>query len=123
MRVTSINYSTPLSLIEDINNANIDVFVSTDEGFDFNISVTTPNNYYWYMEKEGLNYIPASPPDIIVKSLTTENIQQAVESFLEDDGYWIKVYCLSWKRKGAFDIEQMNQLLNEIKQNNKSILE
>lgn len=123
MKIKQIDYPTSLSEVKDINNGNIDVFVETDDGMIYTFVVTTPNNYYWYMDKERLDYIPASSPDIIVRSLTEENIKKALETFLEDEGYWLKVYFLSWKRKGAFDIKAMDKMIEEIKENNKRIFE
>jgi hypothetical protein len=122
MKIEKISFATDLSAIKDINDANIDVFVETDDGMTYTFIVSTPKNYYWYMNKEGIDYIPASSPDIIVRSLTEENIRKVLETYLEDDGYWLKLYYLSWKRKGAFDINQMNQMIDEIKRNNMEIL-
>lgn len=83
--------------------------------------VTTPKNYYWYMDKEGLDYIPASPPDIIVRSLTEENIRKAIESYLDDDGYWLKLYFLAGKREGTFAVKAMDKMIEEIKETNKKV--
>jgi hypothetical protein len=88
MKIKSINYPTPLSEVNDIENDNIDIFVEADDGMTYTFVVTTPKNYYWYMDREGVDYIPASPPDIIVRSLTEGNIRKAIESYFEDDGYW-----------------------------------
>ncbi|EMS70475.1 hypothetical protein [Ruminiclostridium cellobioparum] len=122
MNIKSIRYAEPLSEIKDIENDNIDVFVEDDKGMVYTFVVTTPKNYYWYMDKEGLDFIPASPPDIIVRSLTEDNIRKAIESYLDENGYWFKVYYLSGERTGAFDINQMNQMIDEIKRNNMEIL-
>ena len=113
MKIKKISYAEPLSKIKDIENDNIDVFVEDDKGMVYTFVVTTPKNYYWYMDKEGLDFIPASPPDIIVKSLTEENIKQAIESYLEEDGYWFKVYYLSGERTSAFDMNLMDDMISE----------
>lgn len=121
MNIKSIRYAEPLSEIKDIENDNIDIFVEDDKGMVYTFVVTTPKNYYWYMNKEGIDYIPASSPDIIVRSLTEENIKKALETYMEDDGYWLKLYFLSWKRKGAFDIKAMNKMIEEIRKENDEI--
>ncbi len=121
MKIVKISFPTDLSSIKDIDDANIDVFVETDDGMNYTFIVTTPKNYYWYMDKEGIDYIPASSPDIIVRSLTEENIRKVLETYMEDDGYWLKLYYLSWKRKGAFDIKAMNKMIEEIRKDNDEI--
>ncbi len=121
MNIKNVKYPTPLSEIVDAYNGNIDVFIEADDGMTYTFVVTTPKNYYWYMDKEGLDYIPASPPDIIVRSLTEDNIRKVVESYLEDDGYWLKLYFLAGKRNGAIEVKAMDKMIEEIKENNKRI--
>lgn len=123
MKIVNITFPTCLSHIDNIENGNIDVFVELDDGFTYTMVVTTPQNYYWYMDKEGLDYIPPYPPDIIVRRLTEENIRQAIEAYAEDDAYWMKLYFLSGERNGAFDLETMNKMLTDIKKTNAEIIE
>ena len=52
MRIKNIRYPSPLSEVKDIENDNIDVFVETDDGMTYTFVITTPNNYYWYMDKQ-----------------------------------------------------------------------
>ena len=94
MNLKKVEYPTALSNNVDRYNDNIDVFVETTDGTRYTLTVCTPQFYYSYMDKEGLNYVPASPPDVIVKELTDENIMQALQSFCEDEGYWMNAYCL-----------------------------
>lgn len=112
MRIKKITY---ISEVNDIYNDNIDVSVETDDGISYVFVVTTPKNYYWYMDKEEIDYIPASPPDIIVRSLTLENIRKALESYVENNGYWLKLYYLAGKQEGIFSISTMNQMIKKIK--------
>ena len=70
MKIKNITYPTVLEKIPDLFNDNIDVFVETEDGMHFTMTICTPMFYLHYMEKENLNFIPASPPDIIVKELT-----------------------------------------------------
>ena len=123
MRVKNITYPSPLLEVKDIENGNIDVFVETDDGMTYTFVVTTPNNYYWYMDKEGLDYIPASPPDIIVRTLTDENIRKAIASYLDDEGYWLKLYFLAGKMESTFEVKAMDKMIEEIKETNKKVFE
>ena len=94
-----LEFPTPLSEIEDIFNDNIDVFVKLNNGLMLTLVVTTPLNYLWYMDKEGTDFIEASPPDIIVRKLTYETIRCAIETFVVDDAYWLKYYFLAGRRE------------------------
>lgn len=114
MKIKNITYPTALEKIPDLFNDNIDVFVETENGLHFTMTICTPLFYLNYMEKENLNFIPASPPDIIVKSLTQDIIKKALESFCDDDGYWMKLYFLSGIRDGAFSEKNLNEMLQKL---------
>ena len=110
MKIKNITYPTVLEKIPD----NIDVFVETEDGMHFTMTICTPMFYLHYMEKENLNFIPASPPDIIVKELTHNNIKEALESFCEDDGYWMKLYFLSGASEGIFSKDKLDEMIQNI---------
>ena len=114
MKIKKINYPTSLEKIPDLSNDNIDVFVETEEGLHFTMTVCTPIFYLHYMEKENLNFIPASPPDIIVKKLTHNNIKEALESFCNDDGYWMKLYFLSGASDGVYSKKSLDKMVQKI---------
>ncbi len=114
MKIKRITYPTDLEKIADLYNDNIDVFVETEDGLHFTMTICTPLFYLNYMEKENLNFIPASPPDIIVKKLTYSNIKAALESFCEDDGYWMKLYFLSGIDNGIFSKKKLNKMIRKI---------
>jgi hypothetical protein len=122
MKIKNISYPTSLDKIKDISDDNVDVFIELNDGMEYMITVSTPKNYYTLMEKEGCNYIEPGPADIIVKELTEQNIREAVTKYLEDDAYWLKLIYLSGERQKAFDINLMNEKLNEIKLSNAYIL-
>ena len=123
MKIINIKFPMYFDDIEDIENDNIDVFVELEDGVTYTLVVFTPKNYYWYMDNEGLDYIPPSPPDIIVRSLTKENITKAIEAFAEEDAYWLKLYILSGHRNGVFDVNRMNKMLDQIKKTNDEIFD
>lgn len=114
MKIIDIEFPTYFETI-DKNNDNIDVFVRMEDGMTYTMVVTTPNHYYWYMDKEGLDYIPASPPDIIVRTLTKENIWKAIETFTEENAYWLKLYYLAGGREGIFEQNNMDKMIERIK--------
>lgn len=120
MGIKKISYPTSLDNI-DIDDDNIDVFVELDDGMVYTMTVSTPKNYYKYMDKEGINYIPAAPPDIIVRKLTEENIREALKTYIKDEGYWLKVYYLVGITQDAFDIKLMDKMVQEIKKQNEEI--
>ncbi|OXM15593.1 hypothetical protein [Paenibacillus herberti] len=123
MRIMNIEYPTSLEKIEDINNDNIDVVVTLEDGVSYVIVVSTPQNYHWYMDKEEINYIPPSPPNVVVRSLTEENIRSAVEAFATNEAYWLKLYFLMGSNNGIFDMLSINKMLDEIKKSNAQILD
>lgn len=121
MQIIKIYYPVPLSNIVDIENDNIDVFIELDDGFQYNMLVATPQNLICLMDKENMNYLPAGGPFIVVKTLTEENIRNAIENYLEDDGYWLKLYQLAGERVGLFNIKEMDEMLLKIKKENEKL--
>lgn len=107
MKITNIEYPTALSQITDIKDDNIDIFVKLDDGFSYTLVVCTPKNLETLMEKEELEYLPTMPPMIIVKELTEINISRALDTYLENNAYWLKLYYLS----GEFDSETLQNTL------------
>ncbi len=61
------------------------------------------------MEKSNTDYLEAGSPLIIVKKLTYEIIEKAINDYAQDDAYWIKIYGLS-TGEGS---EMLNQLLDK----------
>ncbi|MCM3274293.1 hypothetical protein [Paenibacillus elgii] len=118
MKIKQIKFPTPLTEIKDIENDNIDVIVELEDGFSYTVVVTTPKNLMWYMNKENLNYIPASSLEIIVSSLTETNIYQAIENFSQGDAFWLKLYYLTSISKDVFDHEKIDKELQDIKRFN-----
>lgn len=113
VKIRKITYPTDLEKIPDLKNDNIDVFVETDEGRSYTFTVCTPEFYDWYMKKENLDFIPASPPDIIVSELKEDIIKRAIETFCEDNEYWLKLFFLAGNQSNMF-LNTMNQMLNDM---------
>lgn len=111
MKIRKITYPTPIEKIENPLCANIDVFVETDNGLHFTMTVCTPQFYLYYMEKEGIDFVTAGPPDIIVKSLQEDVIKSALTAYCEDDGYWMKLYFLAGADDGPFTSENLDEAM------------
>ena len=93
MKIKKTIYPTDLSKV-DKTMENIDVFVETEDGQYFTMTVCTPKFYEDYMNREHLNFISAGSPDIIVKELTEEIIYSALEDFCKYNGYWMKAFYI-----------------------------
>jgi hypothetical protein len=73
-------------------NDNIDVQVRLDDGRIFSFVVATPNNIFWCMANEGVDYYFGNPP-LFVRLLNKECVEKAIEAILtENDGRWLEVY-------------------------------
>lgn len=97
--------------MEDVENYNIDGFVDLEEGMLYTLVVSIPK-CYWYT---------AVSTDIILRSLTEENIRKVIEAFSENDAYWMKLYYPSGERDGVFNIKHMGKIIEEIKRTNGEI--
>ena len=78
---------------KDINaeNDNIDVFVETDDGYNYTLSLATGKIIQFLMDKEEMDYYGPGYPFIIVNKLTPKIIEQAVKDFAEGEEFAEKV--------------------------------
>ena len=93
MPISKIEYVSPLIESHPLND-NIDVLVHLDDGRVYSFLVATPNNIFWCMENEELDYYFGVPP-VFVANLTSENIKRALEALvLESEGEdkWLNIY-------------------------------
>jgi len=91
MRINQIEYPTSP---EECNpeNDNVDVFVTLEDGRKYTFVVATPNNVFWCMDNEGVDY-HFGDPMIFVKRLTRENIERALQAIVEEEGgRWLNIY-------------------------------
>ena len=103
----------------DIENDNIDVFVKTDDGFNYVLSLATPKNIQFLMDKDEIDYEGPGYPCIIVNKLTPEIVEQAIKAFAEKDGgYWLKFYHFGGCR-GMIDESIFDQLKEKKRFNQK----
>ncbi|HKF51957.1 MAG TPA: hypothetical protein VKB26_06570 [Candidatus Acidoferrales bacterium] len=90
-RIRKIEY---LSELDDVNveNDNIDVHVILEDGREYTFIVATPNNVFWCMDNENVDYLFGEPM-LFVKHLTRDNIERALRAIvMEDEGRWLTVY-------------------------------
>ena len=93
MVVKNISFPVPLTNIEDIYDDNIDVFVDLENGRSYTVVVGTYKNILSLLNKENSNFLPPGEPMIIVKKLTMEVIEEAIQAYTkDDDGYWLKFH-------------------------------
>lgn len=79
--------------IDDIHNANVEVFVTLENGFALTIIVGTPQNLQHIMEKDQTNFYGPGLPWIIVQKLTKEIIEEAIVAYFHDrpNAYWLQL--------------------------------
>lgn len=106
MLVKSIEFSTYLEDVTDVENGNIDVFVELEDGSNHYIVVATPKNIEFLINKEEMNFLKPWYPFIIVNQLTEDVIEEAIKGYSEEDGFWLKLYSLA----GDISIEVLNKL-------------
>jgi hypothetical protein len=91
VRITSITYLSDLAEVNPEND-NVDVHIAIDDGRQLTFTVATPNNVFWCMENEGIDY-HFGEPMIFVKNLTRENVERALRKIVEEDnGRWLSLY-------------------------------
>ena len=83
-----------LQQLKDPFNANVEVFVTFNDGLTVTIIVGTPQNLEYQMMKTQSNYYEPGLPWIIVKELTPEIINEAIGGYFNScpNGYWLKLY-------------------------------
>jgi len=91
MIIVRIEYPSPLEEVYSLND-NIDVLVHLDDGSVYSFVVATPNNIFWCMDNENVDYFFGIPP-VFVRDLKPDNIERALRALVnEDNGKWLEVY-------------------------------
>jgi len=82
-----------LTELDDIYNANVEVFVTLENDYELTIIVGTPQNLQYQMEKEYENFYSPGLPWIIVQKLTKEIIEEAILAYYHDlpNAYWLQL--------------------------------
>ena len=99
MKIKKISFIHPnlLEEIPDIEDYNLDVFVELEDGYTCTVVVGTIKNLERLMEKEKENFFSPGHPFIIVKKITKEIIEETIQAYAENDGYWLKLYHFAGK--------------------------
>jgi len=92
--------------ITDVHNDNIDVLIENEEGYNYIISVGTPQDLLEEMNQEKTNFVGPGNLKIIVKKLTKEIVTEAIQAYAEDTGYWLKLHQFA----NSIDISIFNKL-------------
>ena len=80
--------------LKDPFNSNVEVLVTFKDGLTVTIIVGTPQNLEYQMAKDKSNFYGPGLPWVIVKELTPEIINEAIQGYMDSDpsGYWLKLY-------------------------------
>ncbi len=92
MKVESITFLSDLKDVTDIFDDNMDVSVKLENGRNYVLVVGTPKNLLRLMENEKNDFLSPGDPIVIVKKMTKEVIEQAIQAYAEDDAYYLKFY-------------------------------
>ena len=93
MEVKNISIKSNLNTIPNIENAWCDVSVTLDDDRTYIVQVLTYQNFLQSEDEKTIDFISPVAPSIIVKELTKENIEAAIQYYAkEHDGYWLKFY-------------------------------
>ena len=98
MKPIKVYFPTALSEIDPCDD-NIDVIVTLENGISYVLVVATPANIASRMKNANSDYWPAGVPFVFVSELTYENIINLVESFCEDNAYWLKYYHYAGEKR------------------------
>ena len=95
MKVKEISFPIPLKNIENIYDDNIDVFVDLENGRSYTVIVGTYQNVLSLLNQENSNFLPPGEPMILVRKLTMEVIEEAIQAYAKHDR-WILVKIASF---------------------------
>ena len=80
MRVKKISFPISLEDVENIYDDNIDVFVDLENGRSYTVIVGTYQNVLSLLNQENSNFLPPGEPMIMVRKLTMEVIEEAIQA-------------------------------------------
>jgi hypothetical protein len=104
MKVESINFLSPIEDIDDIFDDNMDVSVNLENGLNYVVIVGTPKNLLRLMENEKSNFLSPGDPIVVVKKMTKEVVEEAIQAYADDDAHYLKFYA------AELDIKTLNVL-------------
>lgn len=93
MKVESINFVNDLEDIDDIFDDNLNVEVTLEDGQSYFLIVGTPKNLLTLMDNEKSDFLSPGEPIVIVKKMTKQIIEDAIQAYAEDNAYYLKFYA------------------------------
>ena len=125
MKVESITFLSDLTDVQDIFDDNVDVSVKLDDGHKYILVVATQKNLLTLMNNEKSDFLSPGDPMIIVRKLTKEVVEDAIQAYAEDDGYYLKFYAANLDIKTLNVLKDRtvarNKLLNDLLEKGESI--
>ena len=93
MKVESITFLSDLKDVKDIFDDNVDVAVKLDDGHEYIVVVATQKNLLTLMNNEKSDFLSPGDPIVIVKKMTKEVVEDAIQAYAEDEAYCLKFYA------------------------------
>jgi hypothetical protein len=109
----------------DIFDDNIDAAIKLEDGYTYTVVITTPKNLLTAMDKGKNNFLSPGFPMIVVRQLTKDVIEQAIEAYAGDDAYYLKLYAATFDNKTLNVLKERqiarSQFLNDLLEKGESI--
>lgn len=70
----------------------MDVYVNLENGRNYVVVVATQKNLLTLMNNEKSDFLSPGDPIVIVKKMTKEIVEEAIQAYAEDDAYYLKFY-------------------------------
>ena len=101
MKIESIKI---LSVVENIFDDNADVAVKLENGHTYIVVVATQKNFLTLMDYGKSDFLSPGDPMIVVRKLTKEVVEKAIDAYAEDEAYYLKFYAAN------LDVKTLNVL-------------
>ena len=93
MEVKNISIKSNLNTIPNNKKGWCDVYVTLDDDRTYIVQVLTYQNFLESEDENTIGFMSPVAPSIIVKELTKETIEAAIQYYAKErDGYWLK-FC------------------------------
>jgi hypothetical protein len=93
--IKKISFPSSLKYVEDIYDDNLDVVVELEDGSEYIVTVATPKNFLTLMNSHEMDFLEPGCPFVIVRKLTMEVIEKAIDAHTQDNAYWLKLHHFS----------------------------
>ena len=90
LKIVSVQFAHE---VNDLKNDFLDVIVEDVTGYSYTVTVTTPDYLLKVMNDNSVNFIkPNDWPLIIVKQFTQQVVEEAINEFALNNGFWLKLH-------------------------------